>query len=382
MIRLLAALLLLASCTEPFERQAQAARTTCRLPSQSGNTTVASFDFEAGVTGWAGAVQASDEHHAGTKSMTDNGGGTMTYTISSYEEFRPYRVTYWTRGQGALSFGAPAISDGSWGFHRNILRTPLLLATALGQSRDTVRFSNTNSLRVDDVVIERVGTAEAAALNDSAINHIDNPIPGPPLNHADVRAFTSTSRFRYLPRTRRILQWGGVLRVVGLGDSLMANTFNGQWDALVMRAFPCVRVQPLAATCNQCGVDDWNAADLQTNLYSLKPDLIYIGGVSSVYNDATDWNGLIAKIKANLPGTDIVLGSYTKGGDAGVSSAFLTTVAAANKVGFFDAATSIDNFFTDSGASIGTYLFDGVHLDEVGQEVPARAFAWFLGAGP
>lgn len=329
------------------------------------------FDFEETVNPWVGGIQ-KPEGYASQHSIGADTVAPFYFIFPNIEEFHPYKISFWFKGQGKMSFGFVNYNSTEWTPSQIVLRHPLEQSVLIKQGMG-VTFYPVNAFLVDDVRIEKQTTNEYAAYSDAIVASLGG----------DVRKFEGglETRLKRLPQTLNVLQNGGTLRIVLLGDSLVNNLSYGAFDALVMRSFPNVVVQPIQVVANQTGVQTWAVADLKTSLYNKKPNLIFIGGISNTL-DPEPWAALISQIRQNLPNADILLSSRTKGGDGGESSHAISTIAEANETGFIDSAASFDAFLADYKPDISKITSDGVHLTPIGREIPARALAWFLGASP
>jgi hypothetical protein len=118
----------------------------------------------------------------------------------------------------------------------------------------------------------------------------------------------------------------------------------------------------------------------RNELYAWTPDVIYFGGLSSLYTpeDVANWVTLVGLFRTNVPGVEIVLGSATRAKPE--SSAFVQAVAASLSTGYFDAYGAYVAWIAAAGVADADMLIDVVHFHYKGYEVASRALAWWFGA--
>ncbi len=134
----------------------------------------------------------------------------------------------------------------------------------------TVNFVSKTPVAIRNLAVTPVSSAEVCRWADRLYATL------PPLAYRP-----EPTRWGALPRTMRRLQDGGLIRIVMLGDSIVNDTNNSNWDALLMRLYPNAEIRlitsVLGSTC--CWYYREQAA-FQRHVADLKPDLLMIGGLA------------------------------------------------------------------------------------------------------
>jgi len=130
---------------------------------------------------------------------------------------------------------------------------------------------DTCTLNVSDLKIESAMWEDAAAYCDATYAKL------PPLAFKPQGDWT-----KLIPRTMDALKTGKPWRVVMLGDSIMQDTFNSQFHALVKRAFPLAKAEWILSM--RGGTGCWHyilAENFFPYVVDHQPDLLIIGGISN-----------------------------------------------------------------------------------------------------
>lgn len=330
------------------------------------------WSFEEGATdGWTGSRRC--EADAGCALSTGTGGRAWR-DIPEYVRMTPYRVTLRAKGHGSLMGQRFALND--WKHFEIIIRAP-----EVSRPFDIWALPEKEAL-IDDVLIERVTWREQAAYSDGIVEELGHEVPG----------FFEPDRLRYLPKTMAALRSGAPLHILFLGDSLSADTFMGQWEALLKRKFPKANIKATLSVRGSTGVE-WYAQENRLQLYvdAHKPDLVYVGGISNGVNKAA-WLSAIQQMQSSMPGIEIVVGSSAIGLWLDkTSSQVVGEVAQQTQVAFLDAAKAYRQYVTALGIAIPEYGVtdpwllgrdESVHQNNRGMEVLSRIFASFLTGSP
>lgn len=105
---------------------------------------------------------------------------------------------------------------------------------------------------------------------------------------------------KHLPRTMQSLRTGPSLRIVMLGDSIINDTNNSNWDALVRRRYPHCALQIIASVRGSTGCWFYQDDDaFQSCVAAHKPQLLIIGGISH-RNDLDAIDRVIQKAQTQL----------------------------------------------------------------------------------
>jgi lysophospholipase L1-like esterase len=200
-------------------------------------------------------------------------------------------------------------------------------------------------------------------------------------------------RFEHLPRTMSKLRDGGELRMVLLGDSIMGNTSQSQFDLLVMRDHPKCKIVKIPSLRSSTGCTYYREEG-RVREYVLKhsPDLVVIGGISN-RGDAEAVRSVIRQVRAEKPdaefllltpvfgrATDEHLKTYTREIDTTTKNfrLALQQVAAEERCGFFDMTAPWWEYIQSTGKTYGWFLGDAVHANERGCQIIARLLGrWF-----
>jgi len=111
-----------------------------------------------------------------------------------------------------------------------------------------------------------------------------------------------------LQRTRRILTEGGELHVLGLGDSIVNDTMRSGWIALLREAYPKAKIRGTVYVRGGGGCQHYREEGrVQKYLLPLKPDLVFIGGISQ--KDVASIREVIRQLRAGLPDAEFLLAS-------------------------------------------------------------------------
>ncbi len=139
-------------------------------------------------------------------------------------------------------------------------------------------FSSASGVAVSDIALRRVSRETAAAWCDDVYAQL------PPL------AFTAPAdAMQRLPGTTAALKDGRPWKVVMLGDSIMNDSFNSVFQALVKRDFPRSNLDFVCSVRGSTGC--WyyqNPTNFAAYVTRHQPDLLMIGGISNLNEDKDD----------------------------------------------------------------------------------------------
>jgi len=205
-----------------------------------------------------------------------------------------------------------------------------------------------------------------------------------------VECIPPAGRWSHMPKTMRALREGTPLHIVMLGDSIINDTFNSNYGALLSRLYPRSR---LRITCSvRGGTGCWyykEDENIKSYVLDLKPDLLMIGGVSH-RNDTESIREVIRKTRQQLPDCEILLMSGPFGQDPrkgptdGVApmpvqrcpadpfTTELEQLAREQRVEFFDMRTPWAGYLGQSGKPHGWLHRDQVHANDRGKQILGR----------
>ncbi len=89
-------------------------------------------------------------------------------------------------------------------------------------------------------------------------------------------------RWRNLRETERVLAGGKpILRVVMLGDSIVADTSRSQWDTVLQQSYPDCRIMKVTVVRGSTGCW-WYRENNRVHVYVYphRPDLLILGGIN------------------------------------------------------------------------------------------------------
>ena len=197
--------------------------------------------------------------------------------------------------------------------------------------------------------------------------------------------------WRHLERTRLILQQGGDLRLLALGDSIVNDTMRSGWVALLREAYPAARIAATVYVRGGGGCQHYRESNrVERFLLPQKPDLVLIGGISQ--RDTDSIREVIRQIRAARPDTEFLLATGAFGttdprDDAALAQAAhsgtgpygerLRALAAEERCAFLDMTTPWAEVLRSAGVHPHRFYRDAVHANEFGEQVLARILMAF-----
>ena len=136
-------------------------------------------------------------------------------------------------------------------------------------------FQSKGGVAVSDIVVKKVPVGNAAQWNDALYTGL------PSLNFSP-----SSDSFALLPKTAAALKNGKPWKVVMLGDSIMNDSYNSVFQALVKRDFPKSNLDFIISVRGSTGC--WFYQDPKSfteYVTRYKPDLLMIVGISNLIKD-------------------------------------------------------------------------------------------------
>lgn len=201
---------------------------------------------------------------------------------------------------------------------------------------------------------------------------------------SDLRpcAGTLATRLATCPNLLAALQNRTPIKILQMGDSFQGGT-SANHRPLIRRSYPGMKVTIQMAYIGYHGAEQWVATgqnSINTYVRNADPDVIFFGGISSLWVDNAAWLTLVDMLRIAKPGVEIVLASDARGAHGTPTSEIVAATALAKETAFYDAALTLDNYVEDSGWDIAGWVTDGTHFDPRGYLVLGRGWAWFLGA--
>lgn len=140
---------------------------------------------------------------------------------------------------------------------------------------------------IDDVVVRPMGRRAAAEWADTLYATLPPLAWQPP-----------PERGTLLPQAIEKLRTGRTLRIVMLGDSIINDTSNSPWDALLERAYPGARVEVVISVRGGTGCTYYKDGNrVQEYVLDYQPDLLIIGGISHGH-DAEAIRSVVKQVRA------------------------------------------------------------------------------------
>ena len=199
--------------------------------------------------------------------------------------------------------------------------------------------------------------------------------------------------WKNLSRTRRVLSEGGELHVLGLGDSIVNDIFRSAWLAKLAEAYPKADIRGNVYVRGGGGCRHYWVEDrVPKFLVPLKPDLVFIGGISQQQNYEAI-RSVISQIREGLPETEILLASGAFGGvdprrpdalakaqHSGSSDygAELKKIAVEMDCAYLDMTTPWAEYIRSSGLHPYRFYRDRIHANAYGEQILSKILVSFF----
>lgn len=163
-------------------------------------------------------------------------------------------------------------------------------------------FQSKGGVAVSDIVVKKVPAENAARWNDTLYAELQT-----------LDFHPSPDSFKLLPKTASALKGGRPWKVVMLGDSIMNDSYNSVFQALIKRDFAKSNLGFIISVRGSTGCwfyqDPENFAEYVSKY---KPDLLMIGGISNLNKDIDNIPAGMKKIEnvinqASELGCEVVL---------------------------------------------------------------------------
>ncbi|MBD3183496.1 hypothetical protein GF312_14470 [Candidatus Poribacteria bacterium] len=199
------------------------------------------------------------------------------------------------------------------------------------------------------------------------------------------------SDWDHLQRTKSILTQGGTLRMLALGDSIVNDTMRSGWVARLSEAYPKADIQATVYVRGGGGCQHYKEENrIQKNVIPLKPDLIFIGGISQ--KDIDSIREVIHQLRADLPEVEILLATGTfgtsdprvpeelaKAGHSGTGEygKKLKKLAKEEKCAYLDMTTPWAECIRSSNQHPHVFYRDRVHANVYGEQILSKILMGF-----
>jgi len=199
------------------------------------------------------------------------------------------------------------------------------------------------------------------------------------------------NRWQLIPNTIERLKTGGPFRIVMLGDSIINDTNNSNFDALLSRMYPDADIRVKCSVRGSTGCRHYRKDEhFKSYVIDQNPDLLMIGGISHK-NDIDAIREVIKKTQKHL-NCEILLMSGPVGADwrkhdkenpdkplakSTYKNSYefekkLEALAKEMKVEYLDMKTPWNNYIGNSGKPYMYFNRDRVHADDRGKQILAR----------
>lgn len=320
-----------------------------------------------------------------------------------------------TAGFFRLTFSAKSAVQGYWWvdlFDRDGRSLPDIVSSLYPseqmQAYDQVLFTDSRAeyarisfvakqkVTVRDIRLEAISAPEAAAWCDREFARLTSA------------KFTAPKEaFDKLPKTREALLSGKPWRIVMLGDSLVNDTWNSNFQSLVMRDFPEAKLDFIVSVRGSTGCWYYRTEkNFQEYVAAWKPDLVMIGGISNapIRPDAPDpeENMITVIRRCRALGCEVLVMSPPRSWDWRTSSDvksvwneeltmsdggkflrrdYQRAAVAATGVAYWDLTTFPCDIAAGSGRALGWFNRDAVHNNDRGKQLIGQTLAaWFRAA--
>ena len=206
----------------------------------------------------------------------------------------------------------------------------------------------------------------------------------------------ATARMKFLPKTLEAMKLGRPLRVVMLGDSIVNDTFNSNFQSLLLRLYPKADLRFICSVLGGTGCWHYKEPEhFKSYVSDLSPDLLIIGGIC--HREDIDAIRKVVEMVRKQIGCEIMLMSGPLGKDwrkhgTGKASVELPeqfwtpdtfvekqkSLAAELQVEFLDMATTWHNYLGTSRKPWQWFHRDNVHGNDRGKQIAGRIIEAYL----
>jgi lysophospholipase L1-like esterase len=200
-----------------------------------------------------------------------------------------------------------------------------------------------------------------------------------------------TNDWRHLARTRRILNEGGPLHIMAVGDSIVNDTMRSGWVALLREVYPKADIRATVHVRGGGGCQHYREEDrIGKVVVPRRPDLVFLGGISQ--RNVESIGVVIDQLRAALPDVEILLGTGAFGttdprdaaalakaphSGTGAYGVALRKLAEEKRAAYLDFTGPWAEYLNSSGQHPYQFYRDAVHANEFGEQVLAKIFMSF-----
>jgi hypothetical protein len=199
------------------------------------------------------------------------------------------------------------------------------------------------------------------------------------------------SDWKYLQRTRRILNEGGTLHLLALGDSIVNDTMRSGWIAKLREAYPKADITATVYVRGGGGCHHYKEEGrLAKHVIPRKPDLVFIGGISQ--RDMESIREVIHQLRTALPEIEFLLATGAFGtvdprspeelakaphSGTGVYGQSLKKLAAEERCAYLDMTTPWAEYIRSANVHPHIFYRDRVHANEYGEQILSKIMMAF-----
>lgn len=244
-----------------------------------------------------------------------------------------------------------------------------------------------------DVTVERFEAEEDYAIFESPPRSLEQI--------AAIREAMAAGRFdppenewRHLERTRRLLEQGGQLHLLALGDSIVNDTMRSGWIALLREAYPQADIRATVFVRGGGGCHHYREnGRIRQYVLPRRPDLVLIGGISQRGN-VEAIRDVVEQIREGLPECEFlftsgVFGSVDPRDDEAMAAAGhsgtgdygrgLAALADELDAAYLDMTTPWMQYIRSSGVHPHLFYRDRVHANAKGEQILAKILmTWWV----
>ncbi|MEJ1970997.1 MAG: SGNH/GDSL hydrolase family protein [Lacunisphaera sp.] len=198
--------------------------------------------------------------------------------------------------------------------------------------------------------------------------------------------------WRYLTKTHELLSGGKRLRIMAVGDSIIADTMRSSWGERLMEVYPGSTVEVITYVRGGGGCQHYHVENrVEKNIIPNHPDLVFMGGISQ--RDPQAIRDVLHELRAKLPGVEILLGSgcfgkidprypadwitaKNNGGEEYRNE--LARIAREEKCAYLDFTPPWGEYVRASGLHPHLFYRDPVHANEFGEQILSKILIAFF----
>ena len=232
-------------------------------------------------------------------------------------------------------------------------------------------FQSLKGVQVSNLSLMKISEKDVLKWNDDLYKTLS------PLDYT-----APENRMKLLPKTLDAFRSGKPWRVVMLGDSIVNDTFNSNFQALMKRYYPESDIKWLCSIRGSTGCWFYQEQEnFQKYVVDLKPDLLFIGGVSQECM-IEPIRKVIEMAKEQLD-CEIVLsspplGKINKLSDLREFSPIQKELAREMNIEFIDMRKPWDEYISASSEALPYYCRDIVHGNDRGKQIAGRILTEYL----